>query len=110
MRNEDFAVQVERMLDISHRTLTRKGFEYSPSADDRLHNFRVASALTNESIEASIVGMMVKHIVSVFDMVNSEESYEDHIWDEKIGDAINYLLILRASVHVNKTIQKEEPK
>ena len=34
---------------------------------------------------------------SVFDMVHSGEDYIEELWDEKICDSINYLLLLRVA-------------
>ena len=44
---------------------------------------------------------MAKHTVSVYDMLRGLEegkSYPLELWDEKIGDSINYLLLLAAAV------------
>ena len=44
---------------------------------------------------------MAKHTVSVYDMIRGLEegkSYPLELWDEKIGDSINYLLLLAAAV------------
>ena len=44
---------------------------------------------------------MCKHTVSVYDMIRGLEegkSYPLELWDEKIGDSINYLLLLAAAV------------
>ena len=40
--------------------------------------------------------MATKHIISIRDMVMSGETYDADIWDEKLGDAINYLALLKA--------------
>ena len=50
---------------------------------------------------------MTKHTVSVYDMVNSGQAYAPDIWDEKIGDLMNYLLLLRTAV---KECGLEEPR
>ena len=45
--------------------------------------------------------MMSKHTVSVYDMIRGLESGEEYpldMWDEKIGNSINYLLLLAALV------------
>lgn len=42
--------------------------------------------------------MMSKHTVSVYDMCESGEQYPIHLWQEKITDSINYLLLLNAMV------------
>jgi hypothetical protein len=37
---------------------------------------------------------MVKHMTSIVDMVLDESKHPDALWEEKIGDAIAYLLCL----------------
>ena len=44
---------------------------------------------------------MCKHTVSIYDLINDAEIGKDiplEMWDEKIGDSINYLLLLNALV------------
>ena len=46
-------------------------------------------------------GMMAKHTVSVYDLIERHERGETispAMWDEKIGDSINYLLLLTAAI------------
>ncbi|HSH25907.1 MAG TPA: hypothetical protein VLA13_10280 [Massilibacterium sp.] len=38
--------------------------------------------------------MATKHLVSVIDMVESNEVHDPEYIDEKIGDMINYLILL----------------
>jgi hypothetical protein len=42
--------------------------------------------------------MMAKHTVSIYDMCNSGKEYSIDMWNEKITDSINYLLLLRALI------------
>lgn len=42
--------------------------------------------------------MMAKHTVSIYDMCNSGLKYPIELWNEKITDHINYLLLLRAII------------
>lgn len=48
------------------------------------------------------MGMLTKHLVSLSDMCGKTESlgatYPVAAWEEKIGDAINYLVLLEAIV------------
>lgn len=61
----------------------------------------------------------MKHIISILDMVDDldhiKPSVKDSIflaklpqWDEKIGDAINYLILLRALVEERTPVQEQE--
>lgn len=65
---------------------------------DRLHNFKVAAALQGITPREAIRGMMAKHTVSVYDMCKSNIVYPDAVWDEKLTDSINYLLLLEAII------------
>lgn len=95
MQNDRFNDLIETTLDNAKRTLTRKSEGYS-TEEDRLHNFRTGAALNGITMEQVCWGMATKHIISIRDMVMSGETYNADIWDEKLGDAINYLALLKA--------------
>lgn len=95
MQNDQFNEVIEATLDNAKRMLTRKSEGYS-TEEDRLHNFRTGAALNGITMEQVCWGMATKHIISIRDMVMSGETYDADIWDEKLGDAINYLAILKA--------------
>jgi len=97
MKTADFNLLLDGILNHCEATLKRKADEYAVAAD-RLHNFIVAAGLQGTSPEIALGGMLAKHIVSIYDMINSKGAYVQEIWDEKIGDAINYLILLRAIV------------
>lgn len=85
--------QIERCTNV----LLYKAHEYANDGD-RLHNFRAASALTGGTVREALAGMMLKHTVSIYDMCRDERRYSLDLWNEKITDHINYLLLLRAVV------------
>ena len=87
---------VETMMQKSKNTLINKANEYA--TEDRLHNFRVAAVFQQCTMEQALFGFLTKHLVSISDMCKSGQKYPDEVWDEKIGDSINYLLLLRAVV------------
>jgi hypothetical protein len=76
--------------------LITKAREYA--TEDRLHNFKVAAALQGCTPAQALAGMMAKHTVSVYDMARNGREYPQALWDEKITDSINYLLLLAAVV------------
>lgn len=90
---ESIKAQVDHCLEL----LVDKGREYAPGVD-RLAAFKKAAALQNCSQAQAAFGMLAKHLVSVADMIESGEKYSGIRWDEKIGDSINYLLIIRAII------------
>ena len=100
MTPEAFNEVVHRRQAETIRVLANKATEYA-SGQDRLHNFKRAALMQDVTPETALVGMLCKHLVSVFDMVNELEIDIMHPldrWDEKLGDAINYLHLLEALV------------
>ena len=92
-----FDTIITEQLDRCRDLLVKKGAEYVFD-DDRLSAFKKAAVLQGCSQAEAALGMMVKHFISVTDMVRSREHYTTSRWDEKITDSINYLLILRAII------------
>ena len=94
MTNKEFNQAVDDQLDLCKSLLCKKGQEYDSDSGDRFHAFKVAAALQNETSLQALAGMMAKHTVSVYDLIRSGCS-DLTIWDEKITDHINYLLLLK---------------
>ena len=91
--NQSVTVQMSHCMEL----LCSKGKEYAPGVD-RLAAFKKAAALQGQTQAQAALGMLTKHLVSVIDMIQSGERYSPAKWDEKIGDSINYLLIIRAII------------
>jgi hypothetical protein len=70
--------------------------------DDKLHNFKKAAAFSpGKSQESALAGMLLKHTVSIFDMVGdiAEGKHAKlELWEEKVLDHINYLILLYAMI------------
>lgn len=96
MTAEKFEEIISTQIVRCETILCSKAEEYATA--DRLHNFKVAGALQGISPVQALMGMMTKHTVSVADMCMSGEAYPQELWDEKITDSINYLLLLSALV------------
>jgi hypothetical protein len=96
MRPTEFNEIVEEQITMCHSMLVSKREEYVTGTDDVLHNFKQAAHLQDSTLRQAIAGMMVKHTVSVFDMIRDTRQYPLLVWDEKITDSINYLLLLKA--------------
>jgi protein-tyrosine phosphatase len=97
---------VERRLIMCRVTLSRKKEEYSRE-EDRLHNFKVAALFEDVTPEMALRGMLTKHVVSVYDMVDDIE-FRDKIpthemLHEKITDWINYALLLEALIEERRS-------
>ena len=98
MNHETFKEIITQMQEDSLATLLEKNSGYSNA--DPLHNFRQAAKLKGETTLKAIGGMMAKHTVSIYDLINkaSEEYVPEEVWFEKIQDHMNYLLFLWAAV------------
>ena len=98
--NEIIKEQLQRCEDV----LVIKGSEYA-IGDDRLIAFKKAGALQGQTMLQAALGMLAKHLVSVVDMIQdlNPGRFGMDRWNEKLTDAINYLLIMRA------IIEEEEP-
>jgi hypothetical protein len=85
---------VDTRIQKIKEVLQTKGAEYG--SIDRLHNFRVAGRIKNETPLKAAWGMFMKHLVCIYDMVEGHSDITPYMIDEKIGDAINYLVIMEA--------------
>lgn len=94
---EDFSAIAEDQINTCWETLGVKGEEYAAD-DDRLLNFRRAAALQSTTLRQALAGMMVKHTVSVYELAARDELANILVWNEKLTDHINYLLLLKAVV------------
>lgn len=83
---------VDDRIQKIRNTLSKKAGEYATSGN-KFHNFDVAGRISDSPPEQALFGMMLKHIVSVMDIVESGITTEAQL-DEKIGDTINYLILL----------------
>ena len=100
MKFDRFNEVTKKRIDACLKTMTGKSEEYS-TEQDKLHNFKVAAQLQNCTPITALAGMMAKHTVSVYDLVERQENglvVTKEMWDEKIGDHINYLLLLDALI------------
>ena len=99
MNTERFNEVLENTLNKCVKVLGCKAGEYA--TEDRLHNFKVAAEIQNCTPITALAGMMAKHTVSVYDLIQRQEQglvVPKEMWDEKIGDSINYLILLTALV------------
>lgn len=102
MNQELFERLSNELISHSNNILKVRGEHYSKPGD-QLSNFRKAATLTGVPVPAAVAGMMAKHTVSIYDMVENVYisklgKYDDSLWKEKIGDQINYLKLLYASI------------
>lgn len=99
MTTKRFDEVLDALVERCYATLTAKSSEYA--TEDRLHNFKIAAELQNCTPITALAGMMAKHTVSVYDLIQKHEvgdAVAKELWDEKIGDSINYLILLSALI------------
>lgn len=97
MNSEQFEKIIEDQIETCKGILLKKAGEYA-TGGDRLHNFKAASGMMGCAPTDALSGMMAKHTISIYDMCRSGHSYPMELWNEKITDHINYLLLLKAAV------------
>lgn len=79
--------------------LQLKNAGYAAGDRDKLHNFKAGATLLRSTPEKALLGYLTKHMVSIYDLVadlDSGKCASQDVWREKIGDAINYLILLEA--------------
>ena len=116
MEHKDFTELVKRRTELIEKVLASKGEEYSRNGE-RLWNFKEAAKVTGQTDIQAAWGMAMKHLVSVMDLISQvgvtqkredghtfiREFSRDYV-DEKIGDLINYLILIEA------LIEEKRPK
>lgn len=99
MDNQKFQQVLKQCHQSIDNVLNKKAQEYA-TGSDRLHNFAVAAKLMGTTTPYACMGMLNKHLISIRDIVVDYEKQNKiptiELLDEKIGDAINYLILLKA--------------
>jgi hypothetical protein len=109
MTTSEFNRYLQDAIDRIQAVLCKKAGEYA--SEDRLHNFKIAAGLQQCTPERALGGMLVKHTVSIFDMLNKQSNhfqYPLEQWSEKITDHLNYLILLWALVNERHQLKQEE--
>lgn len=99
MENDAFTQIVNKRCEKIKEVIASKGKSYA--RDDRLHNFKELGMRKHETPEKALHGLAEKHNLSVFEIIlDIEEGNYNYLTlkyiDEKIGDSINYLILLEA--------------
>jgi hypothetical protein len=92
--NEQFGKLLRTRLIILEGVLGVKSGEYATD-QDRLHSFKEAARLKSESPAEALMGMLVKHFVSLLDIARGKIVSFAAI-DEKVTDSMAYLVLLEA--------------
>jgi hypothetical protein len=102
MKRKDFNIVVESTLQSIADLLIKKGGEYA-NDQEVFHNFISASKKLDVSKEKALQGMMIKHVVSIDDLIDNRVAATPAIVNEKINDNIAYLILLKGML-----LEKEE--
>lgn len=94
MNSNQFDHLLQDRLNAIKTTLGSKAKEYA--IGDRLYNFKRAAEISRTTPQRALAGMLMKHLVSVLDLVEGSLPATEAMINEKIGDAINYLILLEA--------------
>jgi hypothetical protein len=101
MTNELFNERVDAFLEKLKATLLKKGAEYAPYPNERFANFNNAipyfEGIVSDDVKNYHVGWAykTKHTVSITDIINGNLDYNEELLDEKFGDEINYLILIK---------------
>ena len=100
MTREDFSRRVEKRINLVRQTLLTKHKEYAKD-DNVFRNFdEAAGGLSLHSTSAEVLwSYMTKHLVSIKDIVSDNVPITNEVVSEKIGDVINYLILLEAMLN-----------
>jgi hypothetical protein len=101
MKIKEFSELLERRINKTREVLDKKNAEYADGADDKLYNFKRAAKISGDTVKKTLAGMMLKHEVSIWDIIDGKRSFTEAMIDEKIGDMINYLILLEAVLKEN---------
>lgn len=100
MTEQEFQEVLNARLIKIKETLSSKAKEYATDMD-KLHNFNVGARLTGQTRERVLWGFALKHYISFLDILDSLDKGKlpsEAIVDEKVGDLINYLVLVEASI------------
>ena len=95
MQASEFEKMLQKRLTQINKVLGSKAKEYAMNGD-RLHNFKIAAIMSQTKPEKALWGMALKHLVSVTDIINGNLPATEEFVNEKVGDLINYLILLEA--------------
>jgi len=108
MKAENFNKIVEEQVEHIRQVLIKKADEYNLE-EDRLGFFKRAGTFAQTTPEKALYGFLLKHLVSLNDMVVSGDKYSKELWLEKITDIENYLILLLGLLE-DDNMFKEKPK
>ena len=107
MHPEKFNKIVEDFLEKTKATLIKKEDENS-LGEDRFAFFKREAQIAGVTPEKALYFCMLKHITSFIDMINTGDKYSQELWFDKLGDIVNYCILLYGLLEDDKMFKKEE--
>lgn len=112
MTEKQFEEEVEKTLNQLKQTLIVKGKEYRRNSNP-FHNFEQGAKITGTSREKVLDGFLLKHEVSVMDMVNDLDKNvlpTTNVVNEKFNDILIYNIIKKMSIidRINKNVLSDD--
>jgi len=107
MTEEEFEKFFEERVQKCRQVLVRKAKEYS-SSDDKMRNFNVAGRMLGEPPYKVAFSYMMKHFESLYDIIMNDKDVSLEMWDEKVGDLLNYWFLIDAMWRKRFTTSGEE--
>jgi len=104
MTPQEFDVIVTKRIENIKKVLASKGQEYGSA--DRLYNIKRAYAIERSTPQKALCGMLLKHLGSVLDLVEGKLEATEAMVNEKVGDMINYLILLEAIFEEQREIER----
>ena len=102
MNHQEFAIEVENSINRSKKLLIKKGSEYATEEGNRLEQFYRAGAAQGVPPTQALMGMAMKHVTSIADMVKTPHNHTMKEFDRKIVDLRNYTFLLDALLRDTK--------
>ena len=102
MNKTQFIDLLERRLTLTTQALLKKQKEYSADQDQLEHFKRAvkikrATGNNSYTLGHAIMDMALKHYTYIDKMIENPQIVTAEMVDEKLGDFINYLILLEAS-------------
>lgn len=105
MNKIEFNKLVDERIKLIQSVLQKKGAEYA-NDKDVFHNFEEGTKMSfHDKREMVAWEYMMKHMISIKDMIASKDAYSEYTIREKFGDAINYLILMEAMMLESNGIQ-----
>lgn len=92
---QEFKQLFEERVQKCRQVLVKKAQEYS-SDDDKMRNFNVVARMLNMKPYQVAFLFMMKHFESLYEIIMNGKEVSPEMWDEKMGDTLNYLFLIDA--------------